>query len=92
MPTNRRIYECILTKSDLLIEPKMPRCLFDLCAHVTSYEPVLAAWDAGDYSEHVSLLNYPDEIDDYARSSFQKLKEEQQKLIHASAKKAKHAP
>jgi hypothetical protein len=87
MPTNRRIYECILTKSDLLIEPKMPQCLLDLCAHVASYEPVLAAWDAGDYSEHTGLLNFPDDIVEYAQASFEKLKAEQQKLMHGSSQK-----
>jgi hypothetical protein len=87
MPTNRRIYECILTKSDLLIETKMPQCLLDLCAHVTSYEPVLTAWNAGDYSEHLALLNFPKDIVEYAHSSFEKLKEEQEKLMHGSPHK-----
>lgn len=80
-PTNRRLYECILSKSDLLIESEMPQCLLDLCAHVTSYEPVLKAWEDGDYSEHVALLNYPKDIVEYARSSFQKLKTRQAQLM-----------
>ena len=52
MPTNLRIYDCILSKSDLLIESKMPTCLLDLCAHVTAYLPVIKAWEQNDYSEH----------------------------------------
>src|SRR5262245_20332544 len=35
MPINLRMYEIILSKSDLLIETKMPECLLQFCAHVT---------------------------------------------------------
>lgn len=81
MPTNLRMYECILSKSDLLIESKMPQCLLDLCAHVTAYLPVIRAWEHQDYSSYNSLIDYPDSVLEYARSSFRSLKAQQTMLI-----------
>jgi len=82
MPNNLRMYEAILSKADLLIEPEMPVCLLDLCAHVTAYQVVVKRWENNDYSEYTSLVDYPTKpILEYTRQSFQKLKTEQEKLI-----------
>jgi hypothetical protein len=82
MPVNLRVYEIILSKSDLLIEPQMPECLLMFCAHVAAYQAVLKKWENKDFSEHTSLVNYPAGVLlDYARESFQKLKTEQEELL-----------
>lgn len=81
MPNNLRIYEIILSKSDLLIETKMPECLLSFCAHVTAYQTVLKKWENGDYSEHLSVINYPNEIIEYAKTSYQSIKAEQKRLV-----------
>ena len=82
MPTNQRMYELILSKSDLLIESQMPEALLLLCAHVTAYQAVLKRWENEDYSEYISLINYPSMmVLDYAKDSFQKLKSEQKTLL-----------
>ena len=81
MPINIRIYELILSKSDLLIESNMPICLVELCAHVASYRVVLEQWEQNNFSEHIALVSFPKEINDYAKKSFVLLKSEQEKLL-----------
>lgn len=82
MPINLRIYELILSKSDLLIDKEMPDTLLAFCAHVAAYQAVIKKWENNDFSEHTSLVNYPaDTMLEYARSSFQQLKLEQDRLL-----------
>lgn len=81
-PINNRMYELVLTKSDLLIETEMPRCLLDLCAHVVGYHLIMNQWEQGDYSENVSLLPFPRaELLKYVDESYDALKREQAKLL-----------
>lgn len=82
MPANSRMYELVLSKSDLMIESRMPTCLLDLCAHVASYQTVMARWEQNDYTEHVALLEYPTEsLTEYVSHAFEQLKGEQQRLL-----------
>jgi hypothetical protein len=81
MPLNLRMFELILTKSDLLIDADMPASLLQLCAHVAAYQAVIKKWENKDFSEYTSLLIFPSEITEYARHSFQELKAEQAKLM-----------
>lgn len=81
MPINQRMYELVLSKSDLLIETTMPEPLLELCAHVAAYFPVLKKWEANDFTEHTSPLNFPDSLGPYCDQSFQNLKAEQSKLL-----------
>ena len=89
MPINLRIYEIILSKSDLLIETKMPECLLLFCAHVTAYQAVLKKWENNDYSEYLSVINHPNEIAEYAKTSYQNIKAEQERLLGNKSKKSK---
>ena len=81
MPINMRIYELILSKSDLLIESHMPPCLIQLCAHVASYKVVLEKWEQGDFTSHTALIHFPKEFHGYSKESFEMLKSEQAKLL-----------
>jgi hypothetical protein len=82
MPLNRRGYELVISKSDLLIEKDMPDCLKKLCAHVASYQTVLRKWENNDYSEHIAVIPYPREaLITYSQQSFNDLKEKQARLI-----------
>ena len=53
MPVNRRIYDLVISKGDLLIDGKMPDVLLQLCAHISAYEAVLAQWERGNYDIRV---------------------------------------
>jgi hypothetical protein len=81
MPGNRRLREVIITKADLLIDNDLPKCLTSFCAHVSGWEVALRRWEDGDYSITGSAIDYPVEVDEYARTSFLALKQEQMRLL-----------
>lgn len=81
MPINVKLYDIILNKSDLLIETDMPSSIQKFCAHTVAYQAVLEKWKNEDYSEHLSVIGYPGEIEEYARESYIKLKAEQAILL-----------
>ena len=82
MPKNRRLYDLITSKADLLIEDFMPPSLLQFCAHVTGYELTLKRWEQGDFSEHLSIIPYPGPtLLNYARQSFDYLKHRQAQLL-----------
>jgi hypothetical protein len=84
MPLNTRMEELVITKADLLDAPTMPDCLLQLVAHVAAYRAFIAQWDEGDFSQQVSLINFPNpELLEYAERAFVKLKREQQDLLGA---------
>jgi hypothetical protein len=74
MPTNDKIYDIIVTKSDLLNEGEMPKCLLNLISHIIVYKAVIKNWDNGIYSEHTSILDFPNEAQEYVYKSFEKIK------------------
>lgn len=47
MPVNARIVDVVTNNAELLIEPEMPQCLLDACAHVAAYQAVLKQWEDG---------------------------------------------
>jgi hypothetical protein len=81
MPINRRMFDAILTKTDLIEGPEMPQCFVDFCAHVTGYEVTLARWEDGDYSSLTSVINHPRSIDDYIKMKYHDLKMRQIALL-----------
>lgn len=85
MPINTKLYNLILEKSDLLIETEMPESLLMFCAHVAAYQAVLEKWNHKDYSEHLSVVEYPMEMNYYAKDSYIKLKSEQENLLGKAA-------
>jgi hypothetical protein len=83
MPINSRIYELILTKSDLLIESDINDSLLQFCAHVAAYQAVLKRWESNDFTENTSLVHHPREaLSKYLHESFRSLKEEQDTLTN----------
>lgn len=92
MPLNLRLEKTIVENADLLIENKMPESLLLFIAHVSAYKAVLRRWENNDYSEHISLVNYPrQEVRTYAEESFADLKHEQERLLGLLGGKRKNA-
>jgi hypothetical protein len=82
MPMNRRIFDAILAKTDLIEGDGIPQVLVDLCAHVTGYEVTLARWEDGDYSSLVSVIDYPGSVfDEYIKMMYRELKMRQTALL-----------
>jgi hypothetical protein len=82
MPANNKIYDVIVSKSDLLIESEMPECLLKLISHIVIYKAVIKKWEMGDYTEHTSVINFPSEVHSYIYKSFESLKREQYEMLH----------
>src|ERR1044072_3880974 len=59
MPLNLRMERVIVENADLLYHEKMPECLLTVCAHVSAYKTILKRWESGDYSEHLSIVDFP---------------------------------
>ncbi|MBT3337934.1 MAG: hypothetical protein HN855_03580 [Anaerolineae bacterium] len=82
MPLNTEMFELITDHADLLEEKEMPESILQLGAHVQGYKGVLAAWEEGDHSRHMSLLPYPStKLYYYAKESYETLKARQAKLL-----------
>src|SRR6185295_15457228 len=66
MPLNDFREDLILRKSYLVREKKMPDCLLQFVAHNAAYKAVLQKWTEGDFSEFLSVIDFPTELNDYA--------------------------
>ncbi|MGV9662777.1 hypothetical protein [Nocardia niigatensis] len=87
LPANRRMRDLITEHADLLLEADVPQPLRDFCAHVASFEIVLAA-EAEGLSER-TLIGHPGAAYVvYVRDAFTHLKTEQQRLLRLTD----HAP
>jgi hypothetical protein len=82
MPRNLHMYELIVTKGDLLLEPYMDESLLELTAHVASYQALLQRWEEGDFTDRSALIKYPGtKLNDYCQRSFIELKKRQSLLL-----------
>ena len=63
----------------------MPDCLLNFCAHKAGYDVLIERWKQHDYAEHLSVVRHPgDELHEYLRESFTKLKREQAHELEAT--------
>jgi hypothetical protein len=85
MPLNLRIEMVLVEHAELLEGTEMPACLLDLLAHIAAYKAVLKAWEAGDFTRHLSVLDFPFEVNHYAKTTYLRLKAQQQRLIGVRA-------
>jgi len=88
MPLSSRMAELVTGHADLIEEPEMPPCLLTLCAHVEGYRAVLCAWKSGDFSQHLSVVDFPaGELLAYTGQHYNRLKNEQAVLLGQSETK-----
>jgi hypothetical protein len=83
MPLNVQMEAAIVANAHLIEGATMPKEFLDLLAHVEVYRVVQGKWKMGDYSEHTSYINYPEEFGAYVERTFKKLTREQTKLLGA---------
>jgi hypothetical protein len=81
MPLNEICEKVIIEKAYLIRETETPACLLQLVAHVSAYKALLKKWEQGDYSEKFALISFPDDLNEYASTSYKELKAEQSRLI-----------
>eukprot|EP01094_Clydonella_sp_ATCC50884_P013024 TRINITY_DN2330_c0_g1_i1.p1 TRINITY_DN2330_c0_g1~~TRINITY_DN2330_c0_g1_i1.p1 ORF type:complete len:321 (+),score=117.83 TRINITY_DN2330_c0_g1_i1:186-1148(+) len=85
MPLNLRCWELIVQHADLFDAPNMPPFFLQFVAHVSAYKLIVRRWERGDFSEHFSVVGYPDAITDYVRREFTRLKAEQGLILGIDA-------
>lgn len=81
MPKNELIEKLILEKAYLIRENQIPECLLKFITHISGYKINIRQWENGDYSERLSIIDFPAEIEEYASNSFNELKDQQVKLM-----------
>jgi hypothetical protein len=81
MPMDLLMEKAIIENADLIIENEMPKSFIDLIAHIAAYKPVMRKWQEGDFSEHLSVTNYPDDLPKYVEGSYVALKNERATLL-----------
>lgn len=81
MPMNQLRERLILENTHLIYEKQIPECFVKFAQHVVSYRVLMAKWEAEDFTETYSPIEFPAELDSYAQSTFEKLKAEQSELI-----------
>jgi hypothetical protein len=85
MPLNRRMFDVILARTDLIDGEEMPQCFIDFCAHVTGYEVTMAQWADGDYSTLASVINHPgSSFHRHVEMKYKELKKRQMTLLETS--------
>jgi hypothetical protein len=80
-PLNARMESAILNNLDLVEGGEVPQVFLEAIAHVAAYRAVYRRWQDGDFSEHISVFNFPSEILRVVEPQFKSLLAEQQRLI-----------
>lgn len=84
MPLNRQMMDLVVNRADLLEGTEIPRCLLDLCAHISSYEALLVEWEKGDYTMNEPIVNFPKRpLQEFAEKEFRRLKQEQDAILNS---------
>lgn len=82
-PMNAKTEEVILSNIDLLEGNEIPEAFIDALAHIAAYKAVLADWEKGDFSTHVSVNNWPSRsLLEAVEPEYELLKEKQSKLLN----------
>jgi len=87
-PTNAKMEDVITRNLDLVDGGEMPKAFVDALAHISAYHAVLRKWDAGDYSEHTSVINFPSAaLKAAVKPTYERLLREQAYLISSTQRK-----
>ena len=72
-PLNERMVTIVIERSHLLDDDELPGAFSVLLAHVEGYKPIIAAWKVGDYSRHLSIIDYPSNLHEQIRDHYKRL-------------------
>ena len=73
MPMNEWCEKLLLEHAYLLREEKLPDCIIRFFTHVAGYKPVLKKWADGDLSEQFSIIDFPTDLEEYAKAAYKQL-------------------
>jgi len=91
MPLNLQMRQAIIENTHLVEGDGMPQSFRDLLAHVEVYKITIKKWEAGDFSEHTSYLDFPSEFRREVQAQFAMLKSRQAGLIGARSRRGAQA-
>lgn len=86
-PMNTRVEEILINNIDLVESDSIPDSFKDALAHVAAYRVILAQWKDSDFSEHVSVNNWPNnELIESVKPVYEELRTKQRELLGTSKK------
>jgi hypothetical protein len=85
-PLNVKMTSIVVERSQLIDGGSLPNSLRVLLAHVEGYKPVIAAWNKGDYSRHLSIVDYPLGLHEQICKEYERLSDSYSRLIKISNK------
>lgn len=81
-PLNEKVESTIIDNIHLIDGDEIPEAFTQALSHVGAYRAVIAQWESEDYSEHISVNNWPTEgLMDYVKPVFEELTLKQSKLL-----------
>ncbi|KAB0681579.1 hypothetical protein F3X87_07705 [Aeromonas caviae] len=81
-PFNSETEKLILQNIDLLESDEIPKAFIDALSHIAAYKAVLADWKRSDFSNHVSVNNWPSrELLMIVEPEYKRLRTRQRELI-----------
>ena len=81
-PLNERVESIIIENIHLIEGDEIPKAFIKALSHVSAYRAIIAQWENKNYSEHVSVNNWPTkELMDAVKPIFNQLTIEKAKLL-----------
>lgn len=81
-PLNNELEKLIISKAYLINESDIPTPLLNFLAHNAGYKSLIIKWKNNDFSEHHSIIPFPNGLEEYAKKSYIKIKKEQLKILN----------
>lgn len=81
MPLNETGERIILENAHLVYGQKIPECIINFIAHVSSYRTIVERWRVGDYTLLTPLVSYPADFNEQIEQLHQQLRLKQEQLI-----------
>jgi hypothetical protein len=87
-PSNAKLESLIVDHMDLMEGDDMEDVFIEALAHISVYHAVLKQWEEGDFSEHSSVINFPDAaLLETVEPAYKRLRKEQEELISFTQKR-----
>ena len=81
-PLNERVEKIIIENTHLIEGDEIPGSFTKALSHVSAYRAVIAQWEKDDFSEHLSVNNWPSkDLKASVEPIFNSLTQEQSKLL-----------
>lgn len=91
-PMNDAMVKAIVNHAHLIEGRSMPQSFLDLIAHVEGYRVTIDKWERKDFSQYLSVVNFPDSLKTDVAKTFEALKRRQMALLgHSVAEGSKRA-